>query len=36
LLCIIQPARGLCSWADLLALTAGCEKGGAWRRWEFK
>ncbi len=26
LLCIIQPARGLCSWADLLALTAGCEK----------
>jgi hypothetical protein len=21
LLCIIQPARGLCSWADLLALT---------------
>jgi hypothetical protein len=26
LLCIIQPARGLCSWADLLALTAGCER----------
>jgi hypothetical protein len=26
LLCIIQPARGLCSWADLFTLTAGCEK----------